>query len=42
MEYEEKMKEQEIQDAREYAESIINAMHEPLLVLDGDLKVILS
>ena len=40
MEYEEKTKEQEIQDAREYAESIINAVHEPLIVLDGNLKLI--
>jgi len=40
MEDKEKMKEQEIQDALEYADSIINAVHEPLIVLDGDLKVI--
>ncbi len=40
MEHEDKAKEQEIQDAREYAESIINAVHEPLIVLDGDLKII--
>jgi PAS domain S-box-containing protein len=40
MEYEEKTKKQEIQDAREYAESIINAVPEPLIVLDGNLKLI--
>ena len=40
MEHKEKMKEQEIQDAFEYADSIINAVREPLIVLDGDLKVI--
>ena len=40
MEYEEKTKEQEIQDAREYAESILNIVHEPLIILDGNLKVI--
>jgi len=40
MEDEEKNKEQEVQDAREYAESIINAVHEPLIVLDGNLKLI--
>jgi len=40
MEYKEKMTEQEIQDALEYAESIMNTVREPLIVLDGDLKVI--
>jgi two-component system cell cycle sensor histidine kinase PleC len=29
-----------IRDAREYSESIVNAVREPLIVLDGDLKVI--
>ena len=36
----EKTKEQIIQDALEYAENIVNSVHEPLIVLDGDLKVI--
>jgi len=40
MEPEEKMKEQEIQDAREYAESIINAVPESLIILDENLKVV--
>ena len=40
MGYEEKTKEQEIQDAREYAENIIDTVHQPLIVLDGDLRVI--
>lgn len=40
MENEEKNKQQEIQEAREYAECIINAVREPLVVLDGDLKII--
>ncbi|MDD5194207.1 MAG: PAS domain-containing protein [Candidatus Omnitrophica bacterium] len=40
MENEEKNTGQEIQDAREYAECIINAVREPLVVLDGDLKII--
>jgi PAS domain S-box-containing protein len=33
-------KEQTVQDAREYAESIVETVREPLLVLDADLKVI--
>ncbi|MCK9615377.1 MAG: PAS domain-containing protein [Candidatus Omnitrophica bacterium] len=37
---EEKNKQQEIQEAREYAECIINAVREPLVVLDQDLKII--
>ena len=41
MEYKEKKKELEIQDALEYAESIINAVHEPLIILDENLKVAL-
>ncbi len=40
MEYEEKTKEQEIQDAREYAENIIDTVHQPLIVLDGNLRVV--
>jgi PAS domain S-box-containing protein len=40
MEDKEKLKEQIIQDALEYAENIINSVREPLIVLDGDLKVI--
>lgn len=36
----EENKEQIIQDALEYAENIINSVREPLIVLDGDLKVI--
>ena len=36
----EKTKEQITQDALEYAENIINSVREPLIVLDGDLKVI--
>jgi PAS domain S-box-containing protein len=40
MEYEEKAREQEIQDAREYAESVINAVSDPLIVLDENLKLI--
>lgn len=31
---------QTIQDYREYAESIINTVREPLIVLDGDLRVV--
>ncbi len=41
MEYEEKKKKLEIQDALEYAESIISAVHEPLIILDENLKVAL-
>jgi len=41
MEHKEKKKELEIQDALEYAESIINAVHEPLIILDENLKVAL-
>ena len=36
----EKTKEQEIQDAREYAENIVDTVHQPLIVLDGDLRVV--
>jgi PAS domain S-box-containing protein len=31
---------QEVQDARELAENIINTIHEPLIILDEDLRVI--
>ncbi len=31
---------QAVQEAREYAESIVETVREPLLVLDGDLKII--
>jgi len=40
MENGEKIKQQEIQDAREYAECIIDAVREPLVILDQDLKII--
>jgi PAS domain-containing protein len=30
----------EIQEARRYAENIVETVREPLLVLDGDLKII--
>ncbi|MFA5112845.1 MAG: PAS domain S-box protein [Candidatus Margulisiibacteriota bacterium] len=30
----------QLQDAREIAESTINAVHEPLIILDGELKVV--
>ena len=42
MEYREKMKEIEIQDALEYTEKIINTTHEPLIILYEDLKVALA
>lgn len=40
MENQENDKHQEIIEAREYAECVINALRDPLLVLDGDLKII--
>lgn len=40
MENEEKTKQQEIQEAREYAECIFNTVHESLIVLGGDFKII--
>ncbi|MFA5005176.1 MAG: PAS domain-containing protein [Candidatus Omnitrophota bacterium] len=40
MGYEEDTKAQAIQDAREYAESIVDTVHQPLIVLDGDLRVV--
>lgn len=40
MEYKQNMTEQEVRDALEFAENIINAVHEPLVVLDGDLRVV--
>jgi len=42
MEYKDKMKELEIQDALEYTESIINTMHDPLIILYENLKVALA
>ncbi len=42
MEYREKMKELKIQDALEYTESIINTVHEPLIILYEDLRVALA
>ncbi|MDD5669036.1 MAG: PAS domain-containing protein [Candidatus Omnitrophica bacterium] len=40
MEYKKNMTEQEVRNALEYAENIINAVREPLLILDGDLRVV--
>lgn len=40
MENEGKNNQQEIQEAREYAECIINAVREPLVVLDVNFKII--
>lgn len=40
MEYKQNMTEQEVRDALEFAENIINAVHEPLIILDGDLRVV--
>jgi PAS domain-containing protein len=40
MKYRKNMTEQEVRDALEYAENIIDAVREPLVVLDGDLRVI--
>ncbi len=40
MEYKKNMTEQEVRDAFEYAENIINAVREPLVVLNGDLRVV--
>ncbi|MFZ3121902.1 MAG: hypothetical protein WA104_00820, partial [Thermodesulfovibrionales bacterium] len=37
---ERKQLEAEIHDAREYAESIINTVREPLIALDQDLRVV--
>ena len=42
MEYKNKMKELEIQDALEYTEGIINTVREPLIILYEDLKVALA
>src|SRR3989338_9009848 len=38
----EKMKELEIQDALAYTESIINTVHDPLIILYEDLRVALA
>jgi len=35
-----KQLESEIQDAREYAENIVETVHKPLVVLDSDLKIL--
>jgi PAS domain-containing protein len=40
MEYKSKMTEQEVRDALEFTENIIDAVREPLVVLDGDLRVV--
>jgi PAS domain-containing protein len=40
VEYKKNMTEQEVRDALECAENIINAVREPLVVLDGDLRVV--
>ena len=42
MDHKEKMKELEIQDALEYTGSIINTMHDPLIILSEDLMVVLA
>jgi PAS domain S-box-containing protein len=42
MEYKNKMKELEIQDALEYTKSIINTVREPLIILYEDLTVTLA
>ena len=42
MDHKEKMKELEFQDALEYTESIINTMHDPLIILSEDLMVVLA
>lgn len=42
MEYKNKMKELEIQDALEYTTNIINTVREPLIILYGDLTVALA
>lgn len=42
MEYSEKLDELEIQDALAYTESIINTVHDPVIILYRDLKVALA
>ena len=42
MEFKEKMKDLEIQDALEYTEKIINTTHESMIILYDDLKVALA
>ena len=42
MEYKDKLREVKIQDALEYTLSIINTVHEPIIMLYGDLKVALA
>ena len=40
MENKKNMTEQEVRDALEFSENIINAVREPLIVMDGDLRVV--
>ena len=42
MESKKKLKELDIEDALKYTESIINTMHDPLIILYEDLKVALA
>ncbi len=42
MEYKEKMKEMDIEDALKYTEGIINTVHDPLIILHEDFKVALA
>lgn len=42
MNYKEKMKDLDIQDALEYTEHIINTVHDPLIILFEDLRVALA
>jgi len=42
MEYKDKMKDLEIQDALKYTESIMNTVRDPLLILYEDLRVALA
>ena len=42
MEYKKNMTEQEVRDAFEFAENIISSVRQPLVVLDGDLRVVLA
>ena len=39
MESNNKVKEPEIENALAYAESIINTVHDPLIILDEDLRI---
>ncbi|MBL8014122.1 MAG: PAS domain-containing sensor histidine kinase, partial [Candidatus Omnitrophica bacterium] len=42
MEYNRKINELEIQDALTYTQDIINTVHDPVIILYGDLKVALA